>query len=137
MNCRQTRKPKQEEGTKTVSHDRIVQKVIAGALLGGGLALAGFGPAAGPAHADKGYGTWCPGQPLPQPYQYQKGPDGSIRLVATLPPDLGWDMNVCHDWHRRWIDQGNGASLSDTVEGSIPRMNCGPGWCPVPPGAGT
>ena len=120
MNCRQTRKPKQEEGTKTVSHDRIVQKVIAGALLGGGLALAGFGPAAGPAHADKGYGTWCPGQPLPQPYQYQKGPDGSIRLVATLPPDLGWDMNVCHDWHRRWIDQGNGASLSDTVEEVFP-----------------
>ncbi|BBZ39419.1 hypothetical protein [Mycobacterium conspicuum] len=98
----------------------LMQKVIAGALLGGGLALAAFGPATGIAQADKGYGTWCPGQPLPVPYKYQKGPDGGIRLVATLAPDLNWDMNSCDDWHRRWIDQGNGASLSDTVEGSIP-----------------
>jgi hypothetical protein len=102
-----------------------------------GLVLAGPGAAAGPAHADKGYGTWCPSDPLPQQYRYQKCADGSVRLVATLPSDLNWDMTVCHDWHRRWINQDNGVSLSDTVEGSIPKMNCGPGWCPVPPGAGT
>jgi hypothetical protein len=60
------------------------KRIIAGALLSGGVALAGFGLAAGSAQAQPGplpLIHWCPGQPW--------------QSLAPPPPD--WDMSVCHD----------------------------------------
>ena len=56
-------------------------RMIAGALVSGGVAAAGFGVAAvamsdGPAY-------WCPGETLP----------------ISNPP-LTWDMSVCHQYHQ-------------------------------------
>ena len=63
-----------------------LKRIISGALLSGGVAMAVLGLDAGAAQAYPqctGNGTcatqWCPGQRLPA-------------------PDVNWDMIVCHDW---------------------------------------
>jgi hypothetical protein len=75
--------------------DHTPQRVIAAALLSGGVVLAGIGLAAGTAQAQNGFTPqfhrpdnfsvphqWCPGRPLPE-------------------TDLVWDMNTCHTWY--WV----------------------------------
>lgn len=59
------------------------KRTMVGALLSGGIALAGFGLATGTAHAtDIAPHRWCPGQPMPH----------------SNPP-LTWNMRVCHEYH--------------------------------------
>src|SRR5205085_6958772 len=65
-----------------------LNRIIAGALLSGGLGLAGLGLGAGTAQAVTGPYQWCPGQPLP----------------AT---GLVWDMNRCHTYYKVGYGQGN------------------------------
>jgi hypothetical protein len=56
---------------------RNLKRIIAGGLLSGGVAVAGFGLGAGTAQADSG--QWCPGQPLP---------DSSIKVGHGCLPHL-------------------------------------------------
>jgi hypothetical protein len=65
-----------------------LKRIIAGAVLSGGFAVAGLGLSAGVAQADPVprcafhggcSAQWCPGKRLPA-------------------PDVKWDMTVCHDW---------------------------------------
>jgi hypothetical protein len=65
---------------------RNLQRILAGAMLAGGVAVAIGGLKPVIAQADPlctPNGTcasqWCPGKTLPA-------------------PDVKWDMNVCHDW---------------------------------------
>jgi hypothetical protein len=71
---------------------RNAKTILAGALLSGGLAVAGLGPAAGTAHAD-GPHRWCPGNPKNMPY-----------VVNGL---IDWDWNVCHTWYSTNYGMGN------------------------------
>ena len=66
-----------------------VKRIIFGALLSGGVAVAGLGLGAGTAQAYT-YGPfqWCPGQDMPND---PPRPEGR----------LGWDMSVCHTY---WFD---------------------------------
>lgn len=69
-----------------------LKKMIVGALLSGGLGLAGLGLAAGTAQANPGPGPlptvqWCPGQ-----------------YVSKFIQNMQWDWGVCHDWHL--VDSG-------------------------------
>jgi hypothetical protein len=112
-------------------------RIIAGALLSGGLAVAGVGLAAGTAQAWGGPYSWCPGQSMDDP----SGPN-------RYGNQYSWDMNVCHTWYR--VDYGygnvpriiNGTSTlqgSSAWDGDNPPppnpsgVNCGLMWCPVPP----
>ena len=74
-----------------------LKRIIGGALLSGGLTIAGLGLAAGNAQAhpnpvplDNGdWGPphhWCPGQPLP---------DTGNRVTDPLR----WDMTICHTYY--------------------------------------
>jgi hypothetical protein len=77
-----------------MSRTHTVNGIIAGAVLSGCLALAGFGSAAGTAHAwPYGPYTWCPGQSLPQTGD------------PTRP--VVWDMSVCHTYWKVGPNQGN------------------------------
>lgn len=63
-----------------------MRRIFAGALLSGGVVVAGLGLGAGAAQADdcipaRG-GCWCPGMQLP--------------LNST---QITWDMGVCHKFH--------------------------------------
>lgn len=71
-----------------------VKRIVAGALLSGGVAVAGMALAAGTAHADwYGPHQWCPGQ--------------SMNLPTGPGKDWVWDMNVCHTWYSVGYAQGN------------------------------
>jgi hypothetical protein len=103
-------------------------RMIAGAALSTGVAMAGLGAANGIAHADawaEGPHQWCPGQPLPQ-------------------ADIRWDMGVCHTWYLlvggpkgnvggRWNTIWDGADPPAPIR--KPPGNCGLFWCPEPPGS--
>ena len=101
--------------------------ILAGALLSGGMALAVFGGAAGPAQADPGDPfsaqphSWCPGQALPF-------------------PGMQWDMGACHTWYEVPFGQGNvpmlslqGKSLASFISADIPAPIFTP--APAPPSA--
>lgn len=111
-----------------MSHDVQVKKVVAGALLFGGVAVAGSGLTAGTARAELGVAPqftqfknpvpldnftvphdWCPGQPLPM-------------------SDVRWDVNVCHHWY--WVPVGGMGNVGQFVwEGQAPREPLGPPPC--------
>jgi hypothetical protein len=67
-------------------------RIIAGALLSGTLADAGFGLVAGVAHAEPGFAPlvyWCPGQPWDPAWGENKSPNecwDTDRLPADPPP---------------------------------------------------
>ncbi|WP_156622640.1 hypothetical protein [Mycobacterium sp. 852014-50255_SCH5639931] len=89
-----------------------MKKKIAGALLSGGLAIAGLGFAAATAHADNGFGPhhWCPGQRHDPP---------------TGPGDVVWDWNVCHTFYFTNYAMGNvplayNGKTSDVWDGDNP-----------------
>jgi hypothetical protein len=109
---------------------RSVTRLVTAALLAGGAAM---GLANG-VHADNGGGTWCPGQPLPQAYNFQITPDGGLSMTGPVPDAVNWDMNVGRDCYPRMADNGNGTKTNSVVEGRPLPMNCGLFWCPVPPG---
>lgn len=67
---------------------KMSTRLLAGAVLAGGLALTGIAVTPGTAEARCNAlsmcgQVWCPGQPLPV------GGSG-------MEPDVKWDMNVCH-----------------------------------------
>jgi hypothetical protein len=116
-----------------------VKRIVACALLCGGLGLAAAGLGAATAQATDGPFTWCPGQSMDWPV----GPNNRF---SDLP--YSWDMHVCHAWYT--VDYGygnvpriiNGNSTlagSETWDGDNPPpsnpsgVNCGLFWCPVPP----
>jgi hypothetical protein len=74
---------------------RNLTRIIAGALLSGGIAVAGLGLSLGIAQADNNYGPhhWCPGQSM-------NWPTGPFNQVV-------WDMNVCHTWYIVELGAGN------------------------------
>jgi hypothetical protein len=99
---------------------RSLSKVIAGALLSGGLAVAGLGLTAATAQAQppvvppmhglfpedgpvppgaSGPYTWCPGDRIGvlHPDTGRGGP----------PPDTNWDMSRCHTWYGVRYGLGN------------------------------
>jgi hypothetical protein len=94
-----------------------LKRIIAGALLSGGVAVAALGLAAGTAQARPNPAcndqwpcyTWCPGDGLP----HSDGP-------------IGWDMGVCHDWY---YAHGVGAA-SQVIEGIPPSQPVPPLWVP-------
>jgi hypothetical protein len=66
-------------------------RIIAGALLSGGVAVTGSVLGEGTAQASCNYlgvcsHQWCPGQPLPSAY-------------GGRPSDVVWDMGVCHTYY--------------------------------------
>ena len=88
---------------------RTLKGIIAGTLMSGSVAVAGFGLTAGSAEAapscpQSPYFCWCPGKPLPK----------------TSDP-INWDMNVCHNFHYTTFG-GYGTLLSPP-----------PGFCPPRP----
>ncbi len=101
-----------------------LKKLSAGALLAGGLAVAGVGPAAGLAQADPFAAqphNWCPGQALPF-------------------AGMQWDMGVCHTWYEVPFGQGNvrmvdlkGNPLESFISADIPAPIFTPAPSPPPP----
>jgi hypothetical protein len=88
-----------------------IKRIFAGALLSGGLAVAGMGITSPMAQADPASGhQWCPEQPMHAP----TGP-GADKL---------WDMNVCHTWYFVRYPFGNVMSttggMSNVWDGSNP-----------------
>jgi hypothetical protein len=90
-----------------------LKKVIAQTLLAGGVAVAGSVAATGAAEAAPGpqgpgvkvcqtQTCWCPGRPLPSSHT-----------------PIGWDMNVCHDWH--YASHDDPAAGDRVVDGPL---NC-------------
>jgi hypothetical protein len=75
-----------------MSTPRTLTRIIAGALLSGGVAVAGLGLTAGTAQANTGPHRWCPGQSKNAP----TGPGA----------DLLWDWSVCHTYY--FVDYGKG-----------------------------
>jgi hypothetical protein len=81
--------------TRNVNTTHKLKRIIAGALLSGGVAVAGLGVAAGTAQAlPDGPHQWCPGQSM---QAGEGGPGGTVV----------WDMNVCHTWYYVGYGQGN------------------------------
>jgi hypothetical protein len=82
-----------------------VKRIIARAVLSGGVAAAGLGLAVGSAQADpqsQGPFQWCPGQPVPGDY-FARVPG-----IPPMPPSLvAWDMSVCHTYWRTPAGRGN------------------------------
>jgi hypothetical protein len=78
------------------------KRIIAGALLTGGVALAGLGLGSGTAQAHNPH-NWCPGDPM----TYPVGPG----------PAYSWDMNICHTWF--WVRNGKG---NVPYNGRLPSM---------------
>ena len=104
---------------------KALKKTLVGALLSGGVAVAGVGLVAGTAQSEPGLTPqfkgpfpadnftvphqWCPGQPLPM-------------------PDVRWDMGVCHHWY--WVPVGGMGNVGQFVwEGDAPRQPLGPPPC--------
>jgi hypothetical protein len=72
--------------------NHTLKRILAGALLSGGVAVAGLGMGAGTAQAD-GPHHWCPGNPKNMPY----APNAFV----------DWDWNVCHTWYPTNYGMGN------------------------------
>ncbi|ATA28774.1 hypothetical protein MLM_2464 [Mycobacterium lepraemurium] len=123
---------------------RIVNAMIAGALLSGGVVAAGLGLGAGAAHATEGPSTWCPGQSM----EWPSGPNSSRGHLNYV-----WGMNVCHTWYvvpDGWGNvprialngqqtlQSSNAWDGDNPPGDNPgNVQCGLMWCPNPGGPGS
>ncbi len=98
-------------------------RIIAGAPLAGGVAVAGMGLGAGTAQADpqsSGPFQWCPGQPLPE------HPGGSYRDTHVSWPatHVVWNNNVCQTYWRLTVARGNvqmnDGAVSDFWDGPDP-----------------
>ena len=81
----------------TINTTRSLKRIIAGALLSGGVAAAGLGLSAGIAEGETppgGPNTWCPGDPPVA--------TGNIRVNPVI-----WDNNICHEYWYVYHGQGN------------------------------
>ncbi|WP_139329586.1 hypothetical protein [Mycobacterium sp. IS-2888] len=90
---------------------RTLKRLIAGTLLSTGVAMAGFGLAAGAAQAQPGLAPqvyWCPNQPW----------------------NPAWGENKY--WNQCW-DTDNPPAHPPPPPFHQPNFNCGLFWCPVPP----
>jgi hypothetical protein len=74
------------------------RRVIAGALLSGGIAVAGLGLGSGTAKATAGPFTWCPGQSMDPP----AGPNLSFGVQPKL---MGIDRRAV-DWNLVLVEGG-------------------------------
>jgi len=74
-----------------------MKRIIAGALLSGGVAVAGLGLAA-PAQAGPSFWHYCPGH-----WEY------------TIPPPPGTDLSVCH-WFAVTVVRGPSGPVYNFVE---------------------
>jgi hypothetical protein len=107
-----------EETTGNVR--RKFERIVAGTVLAGGVAMAGSSVVAVTAHAQHGppplnhwpscteehpQGNWCPGQPLP--------PTGN-----HITNQLRWDNNVCHTYY--YVNFGTGNVASNIWDGPNP-----------------
>ena len=72
------------------------KRIIAGALMSAGVAIAGMALSAGIAEAvpPGGPNTWCPGDPPVS--------TGNIRVNPVV-----WDNNICHEYWYVYHGQGN------------------------------
>jgi hypothetical protein len=115
--------PEQRKHNMNTSHN--LKRIIAGALLSGGLVSAGLGLAAGTAQAQPGFAPlyqWCPGQ----------------HWQWLIPPPPDWDMSVCHNVKvvydtrpPRIVEDPNPPppppNMFAQCPGLIPFVNCLPG----------
>ena len=101
-------------------------RIVAGALLSGGVAVAGLGLGAGTAQAiPDGPYTWCPGQPK-SAYM----PPGGVPGPASPGPSVNWDWSVCHTfWGVQW---GQGNINNFIWEGDNPPAPRPQPWTPLP-----
>jgi hypothetical protein len=92
---------------------RTLKRITTGALLAGGVAVAGMGLGAGTAQANcNALGVcgivWCPGQRLPA-------------------SDVKWDMNVCHHYYSGTVgERGTGGGIqvgAHIIEGEPTPVN--------------
>jgi hypothetical protein len=97
--------------SENINIDCTLKRIMAGALLTGGVAVAGLGIGAVTAHAKPtGPHHWCPGDPM----QYQTQP---WLADHTGPgPAYSWDMNICHTWF--WLANGNQGNVP--YKGKLP-----------------
>lgn len=97
-----------------------LKRIIAGALLSGGVAATGVAMAAGTAHAwPFGPYQWCPGQPLPQ--------------TGDPTHPVVWNMTVCHTYYKVGPNQGNVGPYvwdGDNPPGPPPTSPPPPLWVP-------
>jgi hypothetical protein len=123
------RRDSNERPTMNTTH--TLKRILAGALLSGGVAVAGLGLGAGTAQAGPGFVPldawpgcpndhpqgpchWYPGQPLP--------PTGNH---VTNP--VRWDNGLCHTYY--YVDFGQGNVAQNIWDGDNP-----PAPPPPPPG---
>jgi hypothetical protein len=113
----------QEKLVNTINTTRSLKRIIAGALLSGGIAAAGLGLASGTAQANN-WIHWCPGA----------DPVGGVGVAYQIE---NWDYNVCHDYtHANGgiVDQSGFHNYTIPAEpGHRPPFNCGLFFC-VDPG---
>jgi hypothetical protein len=110
----------------TMNTDFALRRIVVGALVTGGIAIAGIGLAAGTAEAQAPY-HWCPGESMVF--------DPRVRDHTGPGPAFNWDMNICHTWY--WVKGGQG---NIPYKGSLKSSNAWDGEVPPPnsdPGCGT
>jgi hypothetical protein len=92
-----------------VNSTHNLKRIVAGALLSAGVAVAGLGLAASPAQAhpgvlgplsDGGPWTWCPGDSMSEGLHPDTG-----RGAPGVSVD--WDMTRCHTWYGTNWGMGN------------------------------
>jgi len=132
-----TLRPKQGMQEAAMEITGALKRIIAGALLSGGVAVAGLGLTAGIAQAqpgsvppihgplsDGGPWTWCPGQPM-------SGIDTTTGRGGP-GPGVQWDMGRCHTWWGVYWGHGNVApSIWDGPDPPPPEAFQRP-WCGFP-----
>ena len=105
-----------------MSNHRTVNRMIASALLSGGVTAAFLGLAPGTAQAawpgcpnDHPMGPchWCPGDP-------------PVRTGNMVNDPVVWDTSICHTYYR--VDMGQGNVAKEIWDGDNP-----PGPAPPPP----
>jgi hypothetical protein len=101
----------------------VIMAVTAATVVAGGLALVtGTGIAqASPGIGPNGLYQWCPGEPMPP--TETRATNGTI---TNGPPNLQWDMTVCHSYSRHTIDNDDGTQTFIIVKAD-------PGDPPLPP----
>jgi hypothetical protein len=106
-----------------------LKRIIAGALLSGGVAVAGLGLGAGTAQAlPDGPYTWCPGQP-----RNAHMPPGGQPGPASPGPSVEWDWNVCHSfWIVSWGEGNVDGPDRSLWDGDNPPAPIPQPWTPLP-----
>jgi hypothetical protein len=119
--ARRTGRGKRHPGTE----GRPVKRTLFVALTAAAVAAGGFALGTGAAQADTigpdGLYHWCPGSPMPT--SEIRATDGTM---TAGPPNLQWDMSVCHAYYRHTVQNDDGTQTFNIVEAD-------PGDPPPPP----